>query len=417
MTQAPPIHPSAAPKPYASHGSLSWGRLQNACLVLSLATLMPCRAAPPPARDELPAQVRQERQLLQHQAALWQVLEVARRQGFTGEVLVGDARSVWFHEVFGDADVERQRPHQRDQIWRWGSVSKQLAAVLVMQEVEAGRLALGDSLAKLLPKFASIHAGRITLLDLLRHSSGLPNPDDSLPLNDGVPDFYRQRAARGKPLPGAEPSALGSVDAYCSGPPKRSPGQRFEYNNCDTLVLSAVLTRLNQMPYAELVQRRISTPLGLASLSLAGERPHGAAVAWSPAGQPVPQPRLASFGAAGALEGTASDLLGFDRALLSGKLLSAVATRQLWQGDPKFGYAALGAWAFNAPLAGCKSAVRLIERRGEIGGIQVRNVLAPDAGESGLALIVFSNNADLDFGEIWQAKGLSHDLLAAALCP
>jgi D-alanyl-D-alanine carboxypeptidase len=54
-----------------------------------------------------------------------------------------------------------------------------------------------------------------------------------------------------------------------------------------------------------------------------------------------------------------------------------------------------------------------VERRGYVGGIQARNIIAPGRG---VTVVMFSNQADYDFGEIWQGKGLSHDVLAAALC-
>ena len=41
-------------------------------------------------------------------------------------------------------------------------------------------------------------------------------------------------------------------------------------------------------------------------------------------------------------------------------------------------------------------------RRGAIGGIQVRNVLIPSRGR---ALVVFTNRADVKFGEVWQGSG------------
>jgi hypothetical protein len=85
----------------------------------------------------------------------------------------------------------------------------------------------------------------------------------------------------------------------------------------------------------------------------------------------------------------------------------------MWRGEPKLGYAALGAWSFPSTLRGCAGPVRLVERRGAIGGVQVRNVIAP---EKGRVLIVFTNDEGVDFGEVWQGKGLSHDLLSAALC-
>jgi D-alanyl-D-alanine carboxypeptidase len=85
----------------------------------------------------------------------------------------------------------------------------------------------------------------------------------------------------------------------------------------------------------------------------------------------------------------------------------------MWTGEPKWGYAGLGVWAFTAPIAGFAEPVELVERRGFVGGIQARNIIAPARGVS---VVIFSNQADFDFGEIWQGQGLSHDVLAAALC-
>ena len=109
-----------------------------------------------------------------------------------------------------------------------------------------------------------------------------------------------------------------------------------------------------------------------------------------------------------------SGLLAFDRALLSDRLLPRALRDMMWTGEPKLGYVALGAWAFEARLAGCKAPVKLLERRGDVGGVQVRNLIAP---QSGASLVVFTNLAELDFGEIWQGRGLSYDLAAAAFCP
>ena len=78
------------------------------------------------------------------------------------------------------------------------------------------------------------------------------------------------------------------------------------------------------------------------------------------------------------------------------------------------GYEALGAWSFPAGLAGCAAPVALVERRGDVGGIQVRNVIAPALGRS---MAVFVNDDTVDFGEVWQGKGLSYELLSAAFCP
>ena len=123
---------------------------------------------------------------------------------------------------------------------------------------------------------------------------------------------------------------------------------------------------------------------------------------------------LAAYGASAALVGTSADLLRIDRALMSGRLVSKAQREVLWKGEPSLGFAALGAWSFEAPLAGCKGAVKLVERRGEVDGIQVRNILAPDLGR---AVVAFTPQGDFDFGEIWQGSGTSYDLASAAFCP
>ncbi len=334
-------------------------------------------------------------------SALQRVFDDAVKAGFAGEVLVGGLDAVHFEAVAGVADREQRLPHRSGQVWRWASVSKQVTAALVMRQVDAGRLQLDDTVAQHLPGFAGPSAALVTVRQLLQHLSGLPNPDDSAPGSAGVPGFYTAE----------QPDAL----AYCAGTPKRPPGTAFEYNNCDTLVLAALLARVAGQPFETLLQTQLIKPLGLQSLGLAGTAaPRASAVAYSANGRAVPQPRLANFGAAGALEGSARDLLEFDRALLRFKLVSEASSRTMWAGEPKWGYVALGAWGYPATLAGCARPVQLVERRGDVGGSQVRNILAPALGK---AVIVFTNAADFEFGEVWQGRGFSHALLSAALCP
>ena len=85
----------------------------------------------------------------------------------------------------------------------------------------------------------------------------------------------------------------------------------------------------------------------------------------------------------------------------------------MWTGEPKLGFVALGAWVFPATLRGCAKPVELVERRGQIAGIQARNILAP---ELGVSIVVLTNDGDLDFGEIWLRKGFAYELASAALC-
>lgn len=322
---------------------------------------------------------------------------------FDGVVLVGRGDAVVYQRAIGLADRAAQRPHTLEAPWRWASVSKQLAAVVALQQVEQGRLTLDSRLDTLLPGFNAPRAADITLRMLLQHTSGLPNPDSA-------PGFYTAAFTR----------RSGPVDAalrFCSGPPLTEPGERFSYNNCDTLVLQAVLERLTGQPYAQLLQTAIAKPAGLAQLRFIAA-PGDTAGAKQPRGYldanaAEPPINIASFGAGGAVHGTPQDLWRLDRALMQGRLLRPETLRLLWQGDPALGYVALGAWSFPAQLAGCSGEVALVERRGQIGGVQVRNLMAPALNA---ALIVFSNTAKTEFGEIWQGQGLAHELASAAFC-
>jgi CubicO group peptidase (beta-lactamase class C family) len=310
-----------------------------------------------------------------------QVVVEAERQGLTGEVLVAGPEGVSFEAALGGGTVGR--------VWRWASVSKQVTAVLALQEVEAGRLQLDAPVAPLLalelaPVLATTRQmpADVTARQLLQHTSGLrPLPDE----------FFSR--------PGGMAAHREAALAHCTQAPEAPAGTRFAYLACDTWVMQDVLERVSGRSIEALLAERLGQPLGWRQ------------VRWSGGEGPLPNP--ATYGAGAALMGTARELLAFDQALMQGRLVSAASRAELWRGEPRWGYAALGTWSFEAPLAGCQQPVAIVERRGLLGALQVRNILVP---AEGLAVIVFSEQEGLDFGEIWQGRGLAHDLLSAAAC-
>jgi CubicO group peptidase (beta-lactamase class C family) len=90
-------------------------------------------------------------------------------------------------------------------------------------------------------------------------------------------------------------------------------------------VLAGLLEHVTGQPIRQLMPQRVAQPLGLRSLRLNEGRTRAMAVAMDASGQPVPQPVMATYGAGGAMEGTARDLLAFSRALLDGRLVSAAS--------------------------------------------------------------------------------------------
>lgn len=333
------------------------------------------------------------------EAAAFRMVKAAQADGFRGTVLYGNADDS-FTVVVGAA-AGAPPPDKGQGVWRWASVTKQVVAVLALMEAQAGRLDLDAPIAGRTGDLTVANADRITLRMLLQHSSGLGSDEDGP--SDPAGRLRRYLAA--EPVGPAVPSECLIAAA--------EPGARFRYNNCDTLVAATVVERAAGKPIATLFAERIAAPLKLTRTRFAvpGERITG------PQGPDAVAPDdgydEGRFGAAGGLVGPVQELYAFDVALMTGKLLNPASMAALWNGDPKLGYAALGAWVYDATLIGCAAPVRLVERRGEIGSTQVRNLIAPQLRRIAIAI----TNHKADFGEPWQGKGLTHALASAAFCP
>jgi len=322
----------------------------------------------------------------------------AHRAGFDGVLLVDDGTGRHAIIPIGDDAVAP------DAVWRWASITKQLAAVIAMQEVERGRLDLDAPVSRYWPDWRAPNAARIRIRDLLAHNSGLPQPDASPPDSDGVPAFYRS-AAR---------APADSAAGFCAGPPRATPPADFDYNNCDAIVLGEVLAKITGKPFDALLRERITEPLGMKSVGLFAL---GAPV---PHVQPIgdakdidPLINLGVSGASAGAYGTIEDLWRFDRALLTGKLLSSASRETMWTASRANGFMNFFQWTYPAPLAGCTGPVRIVERQGLVGGIENRNWLLPDTGR---VLILLSRKRPTGLGDPWEGKGFAFDLLSTVAC-
>lgn len=278
---------------------------------------------------------------------------------------------------------------------RWASVTKSVTAVLVLQEVDAGRLSLDAPVSTYLPDWPV--NGDATLRQLLMHTSGLADlsatPDAD---GDGMADVYQGQG------PGWR--------ALCEGPARASAGSGFTYNNCDYRVLGLVLEAVTGEDFETLVRTRISEPLGLRSVRLAANEPVSEAFDGT---RPEPLIDVSVYGPAGALYGSVEALLAFDQALMDGRLISDAARAEMWKASPETGYGGLSVWVFPVTLTVCGVQTRVVERQGAIGGVQVRNLILPDLD---VAVVLWTDQATLDLGQTWSGEGLTIDLLGAVVC-
>ncbi len=301
---------------------------------------------------------------------------VAAQASLAGVILVAKGDTVLVEKGYGTVAPTGGKRHDAKARWRLASITKQVTATMIVKHHPA-------DLDRPLDTLGFRPLGKLTLRQLLTHHTGLANPDTS-EMRDGVPSFYLA------PAPSVE---------YCLAKPA-SPGAAFAYNNCDYLVATVGLYGSGALQW----------PAGMAMA-----RPGEMGVPGFIGGKPEPHYELASFGAAGGLIGTAREVFRFDRALMTGKVLAADARAELWKPEGGRSYQALGQWVFPGALKGCAAPKRIVQRDGEIGGVQTRNYILPD---DDISIVLFTNRSSDDFaiGEIWQGKGFAYDLLSAVAC-
>ena len=227
--------------------------------------------------------------------------------------------------AIGLADVAAGRSLQLDDRFQIGSISKSFAAIIAMQEVEAGRLDLQAPVTDYVPWFeVRSRFAPITPHHLLTHTAGL-----IMGMDFGLDGAHQVWALR---------------ETECVS----APGERFSYSNDGYKLLGLVLEATTGRPFPELLAERLLGPLGMqrsdpcitlearATVAL----PHQRAFDDRPShpGQPwMASPWYETATADGSIISTAADMCTYARLLLArgdapgGRLFSAASWERLTQ--------------------------------------------------------------------------------------
>ena len=225
-------------------------------------------------------------------------------------VLVKKQGKVVFRKGYGLANLELNVPVEPDMVFRLGSVTKQFTAVSILMLAEEGKLSLQDEITKFLPDYPT-QGKKITVENLLTHTSGLKSYTD-------LPEWL--------PLQRKDMTVSEIIDLAKDKPMEFAPGEKWKYCNSGYILLGAIIEKVSGKSYADFLQARVFTPLGMKSScydSTSRIIPRRASgYAKGNAGfENAPYLSMSQPYAAGSLASTVDDLAIWTESLLSGKLV------------------------------------------------------------------------------------------------
>jgi D-alanyl-D-alanine carboxypeptidase len=159
----------------------------------------------------------------------------------------------------GVADLDTGAPMTPISHYRIGSTTKTFTAVVVLQLIGEGRLALDDLVQERLPDLPIPTGDRLRIEHLLRMRSGLFDFEDDPSLVGNLEAHLR-------------PVSLAHVNELAvRGPMKFLLGERFEYCNSNFCLLEAIVERVMGRGLGEEMRERIFEPLGLSQTTYPDE--------------------------------------------------------------------------------------------------------------------------------------------------
>lgn len=226
-------------------------------------------------------------------------------------VAVFNREGVLYEGAFGFADKKNGLPVDAGTVFEWGSVSKLLVWVSVMQLWEKGAVNLEADVQVYLPAAFLTnlrYPQPLTLQHLMNHTGGFQEEIVDLFVDDlaRVPTLQQAMQAR-------QPVQI------------RQPGQLAAYSNWSTALAAMVVERVSGQAFSAYVHQHILHPLGMHNTSLLPDRSDQPAVGQQfaltqghdPDGRPLPYaPFLIPLYPAGQAISTLDDLAAFGRALL-----------------------------------------------------------------------------------------------------
>ncbi len=225
-------------------------------------------------------------------------------------VAIARGQETIFQKAYGYANIDKDARADDDSVYEWGSVTKLLVWVSVMQLVEEGKIDLNGDIAQYLPEgfFTKLkYDDPITMLNLMHHNAGW----EDIVIGVFVP-YGEASADLGSTLRRMEPAQIYQPGAVCA------------YSNWGVALAGYIVERVSGMPFYEYAGNHIFAPLGMERTGihpLLEDNPwvkerRARAQGYSIQLEPLGAPRGITLYPAGMATGTLGDLMRFAKALM-----------------------------------------------------------------------------------------------------
>ncbi|HRO43113.1 MAG TPA: serine hydrolase domain-containing protein [Flavipsychrobacter sp.] len=235
-----------------------------------------------------------------------------------GKVLYNKA---WGYRTFNGKEQLKSNTETK---FRVGSITKTFTAVMIMQLIEEGKLALTTPLSKFYPTIPN--ASEITIELLLNHHSGLHNFTDTAYL-----EYHTQPKSQEELL-----------TMFAQQTPSFKPGANGEYSNTNYVLLGFIIENITGENYAANLKKRITSKVGLKN-TYYGSKPDATkneASSFSYNGmkwEEEPETHMSIPGGAGSLVSTTNDLVKFITALFGNNLVKKTSLQKMLEMKDGYG--------------------------------------------------------------------------------
>ena len=269
------------------------------------------------------------------------LVSLANDNKLSGVVLVAKDGVTIASKAAGVANKATNAPIDLNTKFNLGSMNKMFTAIAIAQLAQAGKLSFTDTVGKHLPDYPNKEAAeKVTIHHLLTHTSGMGS-------------YWGEKFA-------AQREKLLTVAAYlplfASEPLSFPPGEKLQYSNSGFMLLGAIIEKVSGQDYYSYVQEHIYKPAGMNDTGFyePGKEIPNLAIGYTkmtPQGQPGDEIRdntslrEVKGGPAGGGFSTAPDLVKFQQALFSYKLLDKTHTELVTTGKVE-GPRGMGKYAY-----------------------------------------------------------------------